>query len=89
MISEEKMIHICHLMIDGIWKADMVDYPDEDEALKEAKKICLQFVSHLNHVGDAVRKRILSQKNPPMEGSPQWEVLYHKYYEEESRKVGG
>ena len=89
MISEEKMIHIVHLVIDGIWKADLVDYPDEDEALKEAKKICLQFVNLMNTIGDAVRQRILSQKSAPLENSPQWEVLYSKYYEEEARKRGG
>ncbi len=89
MISDEKMTHIVHLVIDGIWKADFVDYPDEDVALKEAKKICLQFVQQMNSIGDAVRKRILSQKSPPMEHTSQWEVLYSKYYEEEARKRGG
>ncbi|NDD04547.1 MAG: DUF507 domain-containing protein, partial [Proteobacteria bacterium] len=34
MISEEKMIHIVHLMLDGIWKQDLVDYPNEEEALR-------------------------------------------------------
>ena len=89
MISEEKMIHIVHLMLDGIWKADMVDYPDEDMAMREGKKICNQYISQINAVGDAVRKKILSQKTPPREGTPQWDTLYHKYFEEELSKKGG
>ncbi len=89
MISEEKMIHIVHLMLDGIYHADMVDYSNDDEAMREAKKVCVQYINDMNSVSDAARKRILSQKKPPMENSPQWEVLYQKYYEEEVRKKGG
>jgi hypothetical protein len=89
VISEEKMVHIVHLMIDGIWKQDLVDYPDEDEALREAKRIGVHYVAQMNSIVDLVRKRILGQKNPPLENSPQWDVLYQKYFEEEARKKGG
>jgi hypothetical protein len=89
MISEEKMTHIVHLIIDGIYNADMVDYSDDDEALKEAKKVCLSWLGNMNSVSDLARKRILSQKNPPTENSPQWDVLFNKYCEEEIQKKGG
>ena len=89
MISEEKMTHICHLMIDGIWKDDMVDYPDEDAALRVAKRICLKFVVDMEKVSEKARRRIESQKNPPQELSPQWDNLFQKYYEEEMAKLGG
>ena len=89
MISEEKMTHICHLMIDGIWKDDMVDYPDEAAALREAKRICLKFVVDMERVSEKARRRIESQKNPPQELSPQWDNLFQKYYEEEMAKLGG
>ena len=88
MISEEKMIHIVHLMIDGIYHADLVDYSDEDEALKEAKKICVHWVAGVTAVTDIVKKRISSQKNAPMESSPQWDILFNKYTEEEMKKKG-
>lgn len=89
MISEEKMVHIAHLMIDGIWKADFVDYPDDDAALREAKKVCLQYLTQMNQVTELARKRILSQKNPPIENSRQWETLFQKYFDEELQKKGG
>lgn len=89
MISEEKMIHICHLMIDGIWKEDWVDYPDEDAALREAKKVCVAYVNQMNQVTELARKRISSQKNAPMENTRQWDTLFQKYYEEELQKKGG
>lgn len=89
MISEEKMSHVVHLMLDGVWKADMVDFPDEDMAMREAKKICNLYLTQFNAVGETVRQKILSQKNPPREGTPQWDVLYRKYFEEEMAKKGG
>ncbi len=89
MISEEKLTHICHLMIDGIYQLDWVDYPDDDAALKETKRICLGWLSHMNEAEGAARKRIKSQKSPPLEGSPGWENLYSKYLEEELNKRGG
>lgn len=89
MISEEKMIHIVHLMLDGVWKQDMVEYPNEEEALREAKKICLGYIQQVNAVSEDARKKILAMKNPPREGTPQWDVLYQKYLEEEIHKKGG
>jgi uncharacterized protein len=89
MISEEKMVHVLHLMLDGLEKAKFVSYPNKDLAVREAKKVCFKIVSQMASVGDIARKRISTQKNPPPENSAQWDVLYRKYYEEEARKIGG
>ncbi len=89
MVSEEKLTHICHLLIDGLYKFDLVDYTDDDAALKEAKRVCLGWLKHMNESGDAARQRIRTQKSPPLEGSPAWENLYTKYLEEELNKRGG
>ena len=89
MLSEEKIVHIVHLMIDGIWKSDMVDYPDEDESLREAKRIALKYIGQMNSIGETVTKRIESQQKPPLPHSPQWDVLYQKYYAQELKKHGG
>jgi len=89
MISEEKMTHIVHLMLDGIWKLDMVDYPNEEETLREAKKVCFSYIQQVNAVSEIARAKILSLKSPPREGTPQWDTLYQKYLEEEIQKKGG
>lgn len=89
MISDEKMSHILHLMLDGIEKAGMVTYTNKDLAIREARKTCLSHLSSINSVAELARNRILSQKNPPPEFSPQWDTLYKKYFEEEMKKKGG
>jgi hypothetical protein len=89
MISEEKMIHVVHLILDGLEKGGLVSYTNKDETVREAKKICLLHLKQMSNVADIARARILSQKNPPLEKTSQWENLYAKYYEEEMRKKGG
>lgn len=89
MINEEKMTHILNLMVEALAKQGYVEFPDRGRALLEGKKICLLFVKDLQSVGDTALKKVRSQKNAPPEGSPQWETLYNKYFEEEMRKKGG
>lgn len=90
MISEEKMLHILNLMMTGLESGGFVSYPKgREEASKEAKKVCLSHILHVNAAGDMARQKISSQKNPPLEGSPQWDVLYHKYFDEELKRRGG
>lgn len=89
MISEEKTIHIVHLLIDGLEKAGLVSYPDKTAAMKEAKRVALVYQGQMEACGENARKRISTQKNAPPENSRQWDTLYAKYYEEELQKKGG
>ena len=38
---------------------------------------------------EAARRKIASQKRRIPEGSPEWDILFQKYYEEERRKRFG
>lgn len=89
MISEEKMIHIVHLLVDGLEKEGYVSYPDKPMAMREARRAALLYQGQMEAVAETARQRILSQKNPPPENSRQWDTLYAKYYEEELQKKGG
>ena len=89
MISDEKMNHILHLMLDGVEKAKLATFPDKEMAIREARKTAFAHLQSMNSVAEAARQRILSQKNPPPEFSPQWDTLYRKYFEEEMKKKGG
>jgi len=86
MLSEDRQTHLAHVIIDGLWKDDLVDYTDEDEAIREAKRVVVEYVKHETSVDDTVRQRILSQKKGVLEGSREFDILYKKYYEEEQSK---
>lgn len=89
MLSEERQTHFAHLIIDGIWNDDMVDYPDEDMAVKIAKRAITKFVKEFAEIDIKVRKMVETLKRNVPEGSPEWDVMYNKYFEEELRRKGG
>lgn len=86
-LSENRISHLAHLIIDGLWKEDLVDFPNEGRALAETKKVLHDFFQHEDRLDEIVRKKIesLSRRIPP--GSREWDVLYRKYLEEEVRKL--
>ncbi len=88
ILSEDRQSHWAHLLTDSIWNDDMVDYTDEDLALKIAKKIIQEFVKEDSDIDAKARAKVASLKRGVIEGSPEWEVLYKKYYEEERKRHG-
>lgn len=89
MLSEERQSHFAHLIVDGIWNDDLVDYSDEDMAIKIAKRAIAQFVKEFAEIDGKVRGMIATLKRNVPEGSPEWDVMYGKYFEEELRRRGG
>ncbi|NUM57101.1 MAG: DUF507 family protein [Bdellovibrionaceae bacterium] len=88
ILSEERQTHWAHLLTDAIWNDDLVDYSDEDQALRIAKKIIQEFVKEDLEIDKKAKEKVASLKRGVIEGSPEWEVLYKKYYEEERKRHG-
>ena len=87
-ISEDRVGHLARLVVDGLWDDDLVDYVDEDAALRAAKKGLNEFVKEVADADKAVVAKIASLKRGVPEGSPEWDVLYGKYFEEELERRG-
>lgn len=88
IISEDRQSHLAHLVTDGVWEDDLVDFTDDDQALRAAKKALLEFVQEAQDIDDKARAKVASLKRNVIEGSPEWDILYKKYYEEERGKRG-
>lgn len=89
MLSEDRQSHFAHLIIDGIWNDDLVDYTDEDMAIKIAKRAIVKFVKDFADIDVKVRGMIQTLKRDVPEGSPEWDVMYGKYFEQELSRRGG
>jgi uncharacterized protein len=87
-ISEDRLSHLAHLVCDGIYNDDLVDYSDEDSAMRAAKRAVAIFAKEEVDLDKAVRAKVASLKRNVIEGSPEWDVMYSKYYEEEMKKRG-
>lgn len=85
-LSENRISHLAHLIIDGLWKEDLADFPNEARALAETKGVLTEFFNLDDRLDEIVRQKIqsLSRAIPP--GSREWDILYRKYLEEELKK---
>jgi hypothetical protein len=87
-LSHEKIVHLSHLMLDELLEDDRVDYHGEENEVRQRIVALLKAeLEREDAMEDAIRRKIESQKRQIPEGSPEWELLYRKYYEEELTKV--
>jgi len=85
-LSDDRISHICHLIWDAIYDDDLVDYTNDDEALRCIRKTVTEYLRTDDQIDDLARQKISSQKKGIQEGSREWDILYRKYYEEEAQK---
>ena len=88
IISEERQTYLAHQVTDAVYNDDLVDFTDDDNALRAAKKAILEFVREDAEIDKFARDKVASLKRGVIEGSPEWDVMYRKYYEEERAKRG-
>jgi uncharacterized protein len=85
-LSDSRISHLAHLIIDGVWKEDLADFPNEARALAETKSVLRDFFSREDELDEIVRGKIRSLSRTVPLGSREWDVLFRKYLEEEIRK---
>jgi hypothetical protein len=86
-LSDDRISHLAHVVINGLRSAKLAEFPNEGRALTQTKQVLRDFFQRDDPIDEVVRRKIasLSRHVPP--GSREWDVLYRKYFEEESRKV--
>lgn len=88
IISEDRQSHLAHKITDKVYDDDIVDFTDDEMALRIAKKAILEFVKEDEDIDRGAREKVASLKRGVVENSPEWDVLYRKYYEEERKRRG-
>lgn len=87
-LSEDRISHLAHLISDGIWKDDLVDYKSDEKALLEIKRAIIDYLRVEDEADSFARDKIRSLSRDVPEGSREWDILYKKYFEEERAKKG-
>lgn len=88
IITEDRQSHLARLVTDVVYDDDLVDFSDEEMALRLAKRAVAEFVKEDEEVDQKAREKVASLKRNVLEGSPEWDILYRKYYEEERNRRG-
>jgi hypothetical protein len=86
-LSREKVIRLSHLIFNELNQDEEVEfYADPQEIRQEIFKIISDEMRADEAIDALVRRKIESQKRVIVEGSDEWDVLYRKYYEEETAR---
>ena len=85
-ISEDRISHLGHKIVEKLWRDDLADLPDEPRALGAIKSAIAAYFSISEEVDQAVRKKLASYAQAKVQGSRDWEILYQKFYREEMAK---
>ena len=86
-LSREKLVHLSHLLVDGLGASPHVEFKrDRNDIRLAILEVLLEGMKLEEEVEESARRKILSQKRDIPEGSREWDVLYRKYYEEEMSK---
>jgi hypothetical protein len=86
-LSREKVIRLSHLIFNQLNQDEEVEfYADPQEIRQEIFKLISDEMKADEAIDAIVRRKIESQKRTIVEGSDEWDVLYRKYYEEETAR---
>jgi len=85
-LSREKVLYISHLILGYLDREDAVEYFDEPQEIRQTiVKIIMDEMKNDELIDALVRRKLETQKRV-IEGSDEWDVLYRKYYEEETAR---
>jgi len=86
-LSREKVLRLSHLALQYLNEDDGVEFFDDLQQIRQQIVFVISGEMKADEAIDAlVRRKIESQKRTIIEGSDEWDVLYRKYYEEESAR---
>ena len=88
ILSDARQSYWTHLIIDALEATDLASYKDKEKAVQTARITLNQCLRECEEMDLKVREKISSLKKYVVEGSSEWDVLYHNYLEDEMVRRG-
>ena len=87
MLSEDKISHLSHVILTAVKTSAGVRLKnDEERVLKDIKRVLASELAQEEEIDRKVKAKLASYSRGIVEGSAEWDVLYRKTFEEETRK---
>ena len=87
-LSHERCVHLSHLFVNALEDEESVEFlRDPNDIRLKMLQILESELLKEDELEESIRRKIASQKRDVPEGSPEWDLLFRKYYEEELKKV--
>jgi hypothetical protein len=87
-LSEARILYLARESLVRLRDEKLAEIPNFQTALRQARELVAEWVEKGDAVDEIVRRKIASLKRGVVEGSPEWNILYRRYREEELRKRG-
>jgi uncharacterized protein len=89
MLSDDKISHLAHIFLKGLLAKKLIEAAEEEGKIRaEIKRTIVSELKVGEEIDSVVRKKLQSFSKKVVEGSPEWEILYRKYFREEEIKRG-
>ena len=89
MLSDDKILHLSHIIFKGLVEKKLINpVVEESKVRAEIKRSLITELKIGEEIDSTVRKRLQSFSKKIFEGSPEWEIMYKKYFKEEEVKRG-
>jgi hypothetical protein len=89
MLSDDKILHLSHVLLKGLKDRNIIEVIEEEGKIRaEIKRTIISELKIGEEIDSTVRKKLQSFSRKIVEGSPEWEIMYRKYFKEEEIKRG-
>lgn len=87
-LSDNRILYLARESLARMRDEGLAEIPNFPLALRQARDLITQWAEKGDEIDQAVRRKITSIKRNIIEGSPEWNLLYRRYRDEEFRKRG-
>ena len=89
MLSDDKISHLSHVLLRGLKDGKLVELVEEEGKVRaEIKRTVISELKVGEEIDSLVRRKLESYSRKMAEGSPEWEIMYKKFFREEEIKRG-
>lgn len=88
-LSDDKVSHLTHMVLKGLLdKKAIAPLVEESVIRREIKRVIVKELRLAESIDEFIRKKLQSYSKKIPEGTAEWEVLYQRFFQEESAKKG-
>jgi hypothetical protein len=88
-LTDDKITHLSHVVFKELVDRDIIQVKEEEGKIRrEIRRVITMELKIGENIDEAVRRKLQSYSRKIIEGSPEWEVLYKKFYQEEEIRRG-
>ena len=88
-LSRDKVNKLAHSATDAMAADKAIKFLQDHNSVRlETRRLLEDLLKAEAVLDQAARHKIENQRRTILEGTPEWDILYRKYYNEEVKKLG-